>query len=68
MLRQQLLTVEEAERCAGCETGLDAGDPAWWDDAEHLWTCTDCVPTDESTRHSVGHAFVRRERSYSGIF
>ena len=28
---------------------------AWWDPEECDWTCTNCVPTDES-EHSIGYA------------
>ena len=68
MRRQQLLTTREAEACAGCERELDAGAHAWWDEVERLWTCTECVPPDEATRHSVAHVLVRSKRSYSGLF
>jgi hypothetical protein len=60
--------LENAEACSGCEGELDPGARAWWDLDEHLWTCTACLPTDESTRHSVAHAFVRPDRTYSGLF
>ena len=29
---------------------------AWWDPEERDWTCTACVPTDESAAHSIGYA------------
>ena len=67
MRRQQLLTVGGGEACAGCETEL-ADTLAWWDADTDLWTCTECVPTDESTRHSVAHGYVRSDRNYRGLF
>ncbi|NUR75425.1 MAG: hypothetical protein HOQ28_03940 [Thermoleophilia bacterium] len=68
MARQELLTLEHAEACAGCGAELGPGVRAWRDAEAHLWTCTDCLPPDESTRHSLAHGFVRPDRSYSGLF
>jgi hypothetical protein len=36
---------------------------AWWDDEEDAWTCTACVPTDESAAHSIGCTTVSARES-----
>jgi hypothetical protein len=58
-MRQELLAARSEVTCAYCPSAIAEGSRAWWDADEHLWTCTTCVPTDESAAHSVGYATLR---------
>ena len=54
-MRQDLLAARSPVTCAYCLSAIAAGTRAWRDLDEHVWTCTTCVPTDESAAHSVGY-------------
>ena len=69
MWQHELLAAGSPARCAYCPGEIAAGAAAWWDDEHAVWICTTCVPANESTAHSIGHAFARDERrSYAGLF
>jgi hypothetical protein len=55
-MRQELLTARSPVTCAFCPSAIAEGMRAWWDPEERDWTCTDCVPADESATHSIGYA------------
>lgn len=55
-MRQELLAARSPVTCAHCPAAIAEGVRAWWDAEERLWTCTTCVPTDESVSHSIGYA------------
>jgi hypothetical protein len=55
-MRQELLAARGPDICAHCPSVIAEGMRAWWDSDEEVWTCTTCVPTNESAAHSVGFA------------
>jgi hypothetical protein len=54
-MRQELLAARSPVTCVHCSSAIPDGMRAWWDLDERVWTCTQCVPTDESAAHSVGY-------------
>jgi hypothetical protein len=54
-MRQELLSAGSPITCAHCPSAIAEGTRAWWDDEEHVWTCTTCVPVDESSAHSIAY-------------
>jgi hypothetical protein len=55
-MRQELLAARSPDTCAHCPSAIAEGTRAWWDTEERVWTCTTCVPTNESATHSIGYA------------
>jgi hypothetical protein len=55
-MRQELLAARSPDTCVHCASEIAEGARAWWDPEERDWTCTDCVPADESATHSIGYA------------
>jgi hypothetical protein len=55
-MRQELLAARSPVTCAYCPSAIAGGSHAWWDPDECVWTCTRCVPTNESAAHSIGYA------------